>query len=211
MALFFYGTLLDDDVRRLVLGPERTDALRMRPARLYGFCRVRASVGDFPILKPRPGMAVDGMLVTDAAAEAGRASRAIDRKALQRIAHFEGDEYLLNRRTVWLSGGRKAVAWVFLPTHGRYLSGDAWTLERWQRRSKHRLMPYFARLMQQPTIATIGVADVPWRLRRRTRQVAETLTGEQAIAQEPGTQEPGTQEPGTQEPGPVTQSKKAAE
>jgi len=179
MSLFFYGTLLDADVRRAVLGPRRTERLCLAPARLYGFRRVRASVGDYPILKPQPGAAVDGALVYDPAAIEGAGAPALDRTALTRIAHFEGDEYVLRQRSVWLRQGGWATAWIFLPTHARYLTGKRWDLARWQRRSKPQQMPYFHWLMRQPTIAHIGAADVPWRLRRRSRQVADRIAAAQ--------------------------------
>ncbi|MDX1710910.1 MAG: gamma-glutamylcyclotransferase family protein [Rhodovibrionaceae bacterium] len=176
MSLFFYGTLLDEDVRRLVLGLSRAERLELCPARLYGFRRVQASVGDYPILKPQPGAAVDGAIAFDRYAWTdGESVRALDRAALARIAHFEGDEYMLRKRPVWLGDRDWTEAWIFLPTHARYVTRRRWDLERWQRRSKPGLMPYFAWLMRQPTIAQIGAADVPWRLRRRSRQVAEKI------------------------------------
>jgi hypothetical protein len=67
MRLFFYGTMLDPDVRRIVLGGASA-SVTIRPAVLIGFRRVRAKDGDSPMLVRRSLGRVHGELVEGDAA-----------------------------------------------------------------------------------------------------------------------------------------------
>ncbi len=62
MQFFFYGTLMDPDVCRAVIGT-RAESLEVRPALLTGYRRVRASCGNYPVLLRRRGGLVPGLLV----------------------------------------------------------------------------------------------------------------------------------------------------
>lgn len=127
MVYFFYGTLCDADVQRLILG-YRPSRRQLRPARLTGYRRKRARGRSYPVLLRAAGGQVAGLLF--------RPSRAGD---AGRLTAYEGPEYLTRHLPVRRSRTDAAAsrARVFLPA-GPSLpaSFDDWTLSRWQRRDK---------------------------------------------------------------------------
>jgi hypothetical protein len=133
MVYFFYGTLCDADVQRLVLG-YRPGPRQLRPARLPGYRRKRARGRSYPVLLRAAGGQVAGLLF--------RPARASD---AARLSAYEGPEYVTRilpvRRshTGGVTAGCNALgrARVFLPT-GASLPADVhdWALPRWQRRDK---------------------------------------------------------------------------
>lgn len=126
MVYFFYGTLCDADVQRLVLG-YRPSPRQLRPARLPGYRRKRARGRSYPVLLRAAGGQVAGLLFRPArAGDAGR------------LTAYEGPEYLTRHLPVRRSRTAAASrARVFLPA-GVSLpaSFDDWALPRWQRRDK---------------------------------------------------------------------------
>lgn len=127
MVYFFYGTLCDTDVQRLILG-YRPSPRQLRPARLPGYRRKRARGRSYPVLLRTAGGQVAGLLF--------RPARATD---APRLAAYEGPEYVTRSLPVRQSGAGAAAsrARVFLPA-GPSLpaSFDDWALPRWQRRDK---------------------------------------------------------------------------
>jgi hypothetical protein len=125
MMYFFYGTLCDSDVRRLILG-YRPSPRQLRPARLPGFRRKRARGRSYPVLVRAPGGRVDGLLFRPRPGDAAR------------LAAYEGPEYLTRALPVCRNGSRgPARARVFLPAgSGLSATFDDWQLRRWQRRDK---------------------------------------------------------------------------
>lgn len=127
MVYFFYGTLCDSDVRRLILGYRATPR-QLQSARLPGFRRKRARGRSYPVLVRAPGGLVDGLLFRPRPGDAGR------------LAAYEGPEYRTRALPV-CRGGRHgqnpARARVFLPAGATLpASFDDWQLRRWQRRDK---------------------------------------------------------------------------
>ncbi|MFN4311393.1 MAG: gamma-glutamylcyclotransferase family protein [Ferrovibrio sp.] len=126
MDYFFYGTLCDPDVRRLILG-YRPGPRQIRPASLAGFRRRVAQGRSYPLLIPAPAGRVHGLLFTPRRPEDA-----------ERLAAYEGPEYLTRSLPVRLraaAGCRPAR--VFLPAPGRLSAGLAeWRLESWRRRHK---------------------------------------------------------------------------
>lgn len=128
MMYFFYGTLCDADVQRLVLG-YRPGPRQLRPARLPGWRRKRARGRSYPVLLRTAGGQVAGLLF--------RPARASD---APRLAAYEGPEYVIRNlkvRRSRIGGGTPGRARVFLPA-GPALPADFhdWALPRWQRRDK---------------------------------------------------------------------------
>lgn len=133
MQFFFYGTLCDPDIRRLVLG-YRPGPRQLRPAWLAGFRRKQAAGRSYPVLIRSPGGRIDGLLFVSRPADGAR------------LAAYEGPEYRACRLPVHLPGrGGQAMAprraWVFLPAFG--VEGSAlpashadWLPERWLNRDK---------------------------------------------------------------------------
>ncbi|SME87952.1 Gamma-glutamyl cyclotransferase, AIG2-like [Tistlia consotensis] len=159
MRFFFYGTLLDADVRRLVLS-ESHARLELAPATLSGWVRTPARHGSFPVVRRHPGGRVRGLL-----------AEGIDLAGLHRMAHFEGDGYTVGRQAV-AAGGGLVEAHVFLPERrGLCLAGD-WTLHDWQRRHKRRFLPRVERWMSEFGAAGPWSGDLSWHARRRIAGIA---------------------------------------
>jgi len=128
---FFYGTLLDPDIRVRVLG-RALGPDRLEPASVAGFRRVRAVGKWYPILVP--GLAGD---VVD-----GAVASKLTRGEIAALIAYEGEGYDLVPVTARLTASGAAVsALVFLPAGGLLRpSNQPWELERWQREDKPRVM-----------------------------------------------------------------------
>ena len=134
MRYFFYGTLLDPDVRALILGAW----IRRRAlpgARLPGYRRVYIRGRHYPVVVPAAGQEVEGVL-----------AEGLDRRAVLRLAEFESDEYVDAERTVLVDGGRALRARVFVASRLAHPTDTAWAVEDWQRRHKSA----FARRRRAP-------------------------------------------------------------
>jgi len=128
MRFFFYGTLIDPDVRRAVLG--RLAPASVEPATLKGWRRFSAKGVTFPIARPDPKSEIEGVLARGLSAEAGR-----------KLDAYEGDGY--RRVTVEVVSGGKTVAANFYVDDGSgTLTADpaAWSYETWVRRDKRAFL-----------------------------------------------------------------------
>ncbi|PJI38097.1 gamma-glutamylcyclotransferase family protein [Ferrovibrio sp.] len=127
MSYFFYGTLCDADVQRLILG-YRPSPRQLRPACLPGWRRKRARGHSYPVLLRAAGSLVTGLLF--------RPARASD---VSRLTAYEGPEYVTRALPVrcGTAGAAASRVRVFLPAGAALLASfDDWTLPRWQRRDK---------------------------------------------------------------------------
>ena len=124
MRYFFYGTLLDADVRAHILGA-RIGRRALPAALLPGYRRVYIRGRHYPVVVPSPGEAVDGLL-----------AEGLDREAVRRLAEFESDEYVDAERTVLVGDGRALRARVFVASPLARPTGTPWTVEVWRRRHK---------------------------------------------------------------------------
>ena len=122
-TFFFYGTLLDADVRAAVLG-KHADAAVVVPDVLAGWRRVGLRGRTYPVIVPSSGATVDGLAVSFAA---GAGSTVTDL-----LISFEGPEYEVE--TVVLSSG--SAASVFTGSRHCHPSGRPWLLSHWERRHK---------------------------------------------------------------------------
>lgn len=140
MRFFFYGTLLDEDVRRLVLGEWAPAAVE--PATLDGWRRLTLEGVDYPVIVPAKGELVDGAV-----------ARGLDATASARLERYEGPDYVLAAVEVWLSAsGRSLAVNVFVPRPGfRVIGHPGWDLKHWQRQVKPR---FLARLRPGHTAAS---------------------------------------------------------
>lgn len=169
MRFFFYGTLLDADVRRLVL-PDSHDRLELVPASLTGWLRTPARHGSFPVVRRHPGGCIRGLLV-----------EGIDLAGLYRMAHFEGDGYTVGRQTV-AARGASIEAHVFLPERRALCLPGDWTLIEWQRRHKRRFLPRIERWMTEFGAAGPWSGDLSWHARRRIAEIAREAGELPAVA-----------------------------
>jgi Gamma-glutamyl cyclotransferase, AIG2-like len=134
MRFFFYGTLLDPELRAAVIGR----AVEVRPAALAGWRRVRAPGKSYPMLVRDPAAAVQGAVTPP-----------LDPAAIARLSAYEGPGYrvaLLRPRT---PGGRRVLASVFLPVR-RVRGGRLWRLEAWRRAHLARYLRHIAAQITGP-------------------------------------------------------------
>ena len=157
MRFFFFGTLMDPDVREVVVG-RPVPASRIEPATLEGFRRMCVAGRSYPMLISDPPGHVEGCLV-----------RGLDGRARARIGRFEGDEYRPERHWVRLSGGARVEAYVYMARSGVRAGRTPWELSTWQRRHKRALLER-AQMWSEP-----DAPEAPLRCReekrdRRTRR-----------------------------------------
>ncbi len=125
--LFVYGTLLDADLRRALLGPG-AQHLNETTAALIGYRRVAQPGGTYPTLRRDPAARVDGSVLVG-----------LDRTMEARLVAYESDEFLYARRPVQVAGRGPVMAGLFLPRLPPP-AGPPWDLEDWRRRHKARAL-----------------------------------------------------------------------
>lgn len=137
MRFFFFGTLLDDDVLRIVIG-RRVPAVDKRPATLPGYRRVKAQGVTYPIIVPQTGAEVSGLLVSS-----------LEPLEKARLIAYEGANYDLVELPV-MTGGRQRDALVFIPVSSGGLTplDEDWSFEEWTRLHREG---FVARLRQGMT------------------------------------------------------------
>jgi hypothetical protein len=152
---FFYGTLLDRDVQRLVFG-RALDRDAQTTAVLHHYRPARARGMHYPILTERHDARTAGMIV------AGLGERDV-----ARLFFYEEDGYATREVSVAVGETVTKSAWVFIPTRRMVALPSNWSLAEWQRRDKPRILPTIADMMR----AVPGPGRLPafraWRARRK--------------------------------------------
>lgn len=136
MRLFFFGSLMDPDLVRLVLDREIAD-VTFTPAALLGYERLRAKNESFPIIMPTPGGRVEGMLVGGLTAD-----------DVLRIRWYESDDYALQPCLVGI-GDRRHEAHVFLATETLEAEDIAWDFAHWAATEKPMCIALATEIMAQ--------------------------------------------------------------
>ena len=127
MRFFFYGTLMDEDVRRAVLGV-RSLAPTER-ATLDGWRRVKMAGVSYPMIVRARNHRVDGVLM-----------HGIDGRARDLLQRYEGNEYTILSVEV-RAGDSVLTAKMFVPRPGMTVRGRGpWDLDTWRRRHKRRFL-----------------------------------------------------------------------
>jgi hypothetical protein len=140
-TFFFYGTLLDADVRALVLGAAAPAALEA--ATLTAWRRVAHPRETYPMIVPAPSAAVEGAIARGLAAD-----------TVARLVTYEGPEYRIAAVEVRLADGTGVAAEVFVPIAPLAGADAPWDLASWQRRHKAR---YLARMKTDGPVAPTGL------------------------------------------------------
>jgi hypothetical protein len=130
MRFFFYGTLIDPDVRRIVMGS--SNPADVSPALLKDWER-RAVVGEsWPTIRRKPGAVVDGVLV-----------RGINERAYDSLIVYESEGFdiidvpvqsLVDRKI------RQARMFLLRSTSGLQAADTSWRYETWVVREKARFL-----------------------------------------------------------------------
>jgi gamma-glutamylcyclotransferase (GGCT)/AIG2-like uncharacterized protein YtfP len=128
MRFFFYGTLIDPDVRRAVLG--RLAPETVEPATLPGWRRFAAKGVTFPIARPDPKAEIEGVLARDLSAAAGRLLDA-----------YEGDGYRRTKVEI-VAGGKTLSAILYVDDGSGTLvaAPGAWDYATWAKRDKRAFL-----------------------------------------------------------------------
>lgn len=132
MRFFFYGTLMDTDVRDAVLG-RRDAAISVEPALLEGYRRVTMRGRSYPVAIARRGHSIEGVL-----------ARGLNAADFERLTRFEGGEYRALECRVSIAPGRRRAAWTYIASAAAALTVEAWSFESWQRRHKAVFLRRFA-------------------------------------------------------------------
>ena len=130
MRFFFYGTLIDADVRRAVLGAYAPR--HVEEACLRGWRRGPVRGKTYPVIVADPQASVDGALV-----------RGLNTAARRRLERYEDEDlYALAEVDVLLAGRAKVVrAVVFVAKAAGFRHGPGtWDIDEWRRRHKRRFL-----------------------------------------------------------------------
>jgi len=133
VRFFFYGTLIDTDVRRLVMGRHAPETVE--ESSLSGWRRVKLADVTYPsLVKDRAGK-VEGVL-----------ARGLNDAARRALIRYEGEEYDLIQTEVALASGKTVAAWTFVVRSGEMKPvPGVWDIAIWQRRHKRRFLSALAR------------------------------------------------------------------
>ncbi len=136
MRYFFYGTLIDPDIRRHVMGDLAPASVE--PARLEGWRRFSLKGASFPIARPDRAASIDGVL-----------ARGLDKAAGRLLDIYEGPGYGRTIVSVRDADGkaRDAVLFVEDGSVEFIVVPQPWDYEVWVRRHKKEFM---AQLKTQP-------------------------------------------------------------
>jgi hypothetical protein len=146
MRFFFYGTLLDPGMRRLVLGAGLPDPA-LEPAELASHRAVLARGQRYPIL-----------MKSTIASVRGAVTQPVDLETAERLVFYEGPDYRMVKLPVRLAAGGSVEAVVFVPFGGLKPSTVAWNLARWQHVDKPQTLRRIAGWMAayQPSPAALA-------------------------------------------------------
>lgn len=125
---FFYGTLMDIEVLTIVSGLSLTP-MRLRPAVLQGYRRVRVQDVQYP-----------AVYVSDDHSVEGRAVHGIPAPAAERLRLFENDGYDLAVEPVVVGDSTRRKAAVFAASARMNLTDDDWSFEEWRRKHRRQFM-----------------------------------------------------------------------
>ncbi len=115
--LFAYGTLMCEDIMEEVSGCR----LSRVPGRVEGYCRRSVKDEHYPVLAPKEGSCVEGVLYRDLPISAWR-----------RLDRFEGKMYVRQPVQVEGSDGAtlQAEAYIVRPEFLCYLSASDWSFAK---------------------------------------------------------------------------------
>ena len=128
MRAFFYGTLIDADVRATVLG----SVVRHRPvepAVLLGYRRLTMRGCTYPVIVRDARGAVAGVLM-----------RGLRRADFAKLLDYETDEYRAIDAAVLTGSGKRILAKVFVASARALPSPRPWNATDWQRRFKRNFL-----------------------------------------------------------------------
>lgn len=166
MRVFFFGSLMDKELVRLVLDREIGD-LHFTSAELLGYERRRAKNESFPIIVPTPGGRVEGVLVEGLTAA-----------DVERIRWYESDDYALRPCLVGIEE-RRHEAHVFLATESLEPEATGWDFDHWARTEKPMCIALATEIMAQ--YGQIGPDELVRRWPEMKARAAARFFGEPVV------------------------------
>lgn len=125
---FFYGTLMDPEVAREILGRPLSGCSPVHGV-LKGYKRVCVADATYPAITPAPDDQVDGIVV----------SRITELEAF-RLKRYEGIHYDMLSLSIKVSDGMMEGVRVFTPLETLPLTDQPWDFKRWQVEDKKRFL-----------------------------------------------------------------------
>ena len=127
---FFYGTLMDPEVAREILGRPLT-GFNPRKGTLAGYRKLYVTGATYPGLQAS----------SDADANAaGIVVERITALEVSRLSRYEGREYRTETLPIHLEDGETVETKLFLTGNGIRLTNKPWDFGRWQRTDKKRFL-----------------------------------------------------------------------
>jgi len=162
---FFYGTLLDADIRRLVFGRD-VPVEEATPATLPGYRRYSVRGEPYPAAVPEPGSTIEGIVL-----------RGLNVLDAARLSNFEGDDYVATFRPIELANdfsgdfsrdNEPPEVWVFIASERVSLTPNAWSVDAWRAHHKGRFLEIAHDWLGNRGADALAVQQELWRARLKT-------------------------------------------
>lgn len=149
-ALFVFGTLLDEDVLRIVLGRELPSSYRCC-ASLADHCRLKQHDDTYPIVERFAGGSVCGQLLM------------LNTQDLARVRFFEAEEYELESTQVLAATGETVDA-MFCAERATWPGPRSpWSLRQWQHEHKGAFVEHASAYMALYGTVAAARANAVWK------------------------------------------------
>ncbi|WP_085904268.1 gamma-glutamylcyclotransferase family protein [Kiloniella majae] len=149
LPLFFFGSLMDQDVLEIVLG-RSVDMQNFKQGFLMGYQCEREAKESYPVLIPSPGKQADVLI-----------AETLSLKDIDRILFYETGEYDLVR-FILQENETEITALGFATGEGIASSGQRWHLHVWQKKDKAAFLPLAKRFMEAYGKITLPEALLFW-------------------------------------------------
>ncbi len=150
---FFFGSLLDADVRHTVIGRAVPDE-DCAQVSLDGYKRVRVENETYPALIAASNQSVEGIAVSNLSAD----------EAL-RVLYFEGEEYRPEAVLLRYPRGGFDEAYTFLASPDLNLTDEIWDFDHWVEHELDRYIPMTEEWMDGYGKTDFATQNAVWRSR----------------------------------------------
>ncbi|WP_082114147.1 gamma-glutamylcyclotransferase family protein [Kiloniella litopenaei] len=149
LPLFFFGSLMDQDVLEIVLG-RSVEIQNFKQGILVGYQCEREAKESYPVLIPSPGQQAKVLI-----------AETLSTTDIDRILFYETGEYDFARFNP-LVDGKKITALGFATGEDIASSGERWHLNIWQKKDKAAFLPLAERFMEAYGKMTLAEALRYW-------------------------------------------------
>ena len=149
LPLFFFGSLMDQDVLEIVLG-KKIDVQNLKQGVLLGYQCEKEVKESYPVLIPSPGKQATVLI-----------AESLSTTDIDRILFYETGEYDLVRFNL-LIDEKEITALGFATGDDIASSGERWHLNVWQKKDKAAFLPLAERFMEAYGTMTLPEALIFW-------------------------------------------------